>query len=57
MYENTLSPLVHNDTTKKKKTEKIRERCWEDREKKHSKISMVMKVGTWDFFLLSFVYG
>ena len=56
MYENTLSPLVHNDTTKKK-TEKIRERCWEDREKKHSKISMVMKVGTWDFFLLSFVYG
>ena len=26
-------------------------------EKKHSKISMVMKVGTWDFFVLSFVYG
>ena len=43
---------------KKKQTEKIREGCWEDRgKKKHSKISMVIKVGTWDFFLLSFVYG
>lgn len=31
MYENILSPLVHNDTTKKKK---IREGCWEDRGKK-----------------------
>ena len=36
MYENILSPLVHNDTTKKKKKkpEKIREGCWEDRGKK-----------------------